>query len=111
VTTRTVLAIVLFGGLTGLVAATPGLMERTGKASARRARSEAQQRMDWPRENPPRPLPARPVSFPPYEIRKLANGLQVVLVSQNEQPAISIRMVVRAGAAEIDRAVAPLHLG
>ena len=25
--------------------------------------------------------------FPKYEIRKLANGLQVVLVSQNEQPA------------------------
>jgi zinc protease len=100
VTTKTVLAIVLFGGLSGLVAATPGLMERTGLAPAKRERSEAQQRMDWPRENPPRPLPARPVTFPPYEIRKLANGLQVVLVSQNEQPSISVRMVVRAGAAQ-----------
>ena len=47
---------------------------------------------NWPRENPPRPLPARPVTFPPYEIRKLANGLQVVLVSQNEQPSVSVRM-------------------
>ncbi len=57
------------------------------------------QTAQWPRENPPRPLPARAVTFPPYEIRKMANGLQVVLVSQNEQPAISIRMIVRAGAA------------
>jgi zinc protease len=57
------------------------------------------QATQWPRESPPRPLPARAVTFPPYEIRKLANGLQVVLVSQNEQPAISVRMIVRAGAA------------
>ena len=56
--------------------------------------------MEWPRQNPPRPLPARPVTFPPYEIRKLANGMQVVIVSQNEQPAISVRMIVRAGAAQ-----------
>jgi len=54
----------------------------------------------WPRESPPRPLAARPVSFPPYDIRTLANGLQVVLVSQNEQPSVSIRLLVRAGAAQ-----------
>jgi len=54
----------------------------------------------WPREAPPRPLPSRPVVFPKYEIRKLANGLQVVLVSQNEQPAISVRLIVKAGAAQ-----------
>ncbi len=54
----------------------------------------------WPREGPPRPLPAHPVVFPPYEIRKLANGLQVVLVSQNEQPSISVRLIIRAGAAQ-----------
>jgi predicted Zn-dependent peptidase len=29
----------------------------------------------------------------------MANGMQVVLVSQNEQPAISVRMIIRAGAA------------
>ena len=39
------------------------------------------------------------MTFPPYEIRKLANGMQVVLVSQNEQPVVSVRMIVRAGAA------------
>jgi len=54
----------------------------------------------WPSEGPPRALPARPVKFPPYEIRKLANGLQVVLVSHHEQPAVSVRMLIRAGAAQ-----------
>jgi hypothetical protein len=53
----------------------------------------------WPSERPPRPLAAKPVNFPPYEIRTLPNGLQVVLVSQNEQPAVSARMLIRAGAA------------
>lgn len=54
----------------------------------------------WPREFPPRPLAPRPVTFPPFEIKKLANGLTVVLVSQNEQPAVSVRMIFRAGAAQ-----------
>jgi len=54
----------------------------------------------WPREFPPRPLQPRPVTFPPFEVRTMANGLTVVLVSQNEQPAISVRMIVRAGAAQ-----------
>ncbi len=53
----------------------------------------------WPSEGPPRPLAAHPVKFPPYEIRTLANGLQVVLVSHHEQPVVSVRMLVRAGAA------------
>jgi len=29
----------------------------------------------------------------------MSNGMQVVLVSQNEQPALSVRMIIRAGAA------------
>lgn len=53
----------------------------------------------WPMERPPRPLAARDVDFPPYQIRTLPNGLQVVVVSHHEQPAISLRMLVRAGAA------------
>ena len=40
------------------------------------------------------------MTFPPYEIRKLPNGLQVVIVSHHEQPAVSVRMIVRAGAAQ-----------
>jgi len=54
----------------------------------------------WPTERPPRALEARPVKFPPYQIRKLPNGLQVVLVSHHEQPSVSVRMIVRAGAAQ-----------
>ncbi len=73
----------LFGVLTGLLAAQAGVSPQSS----------------WPRDNPPRPLPARPVTFPPYEIRKLPNGMQVVLVHQNEQPMVSVRMIIRAGAA------------
>jgi zinc protease len=62
--------------------------------------TSAQGMRSWPTEDPPRPLAARPVKFPPYEIRTLPNGLQVVLVSHHEQPAVSVRMIVRAGAAQ-----------
>src|SRR5688500_11440291 len=54
----------------------------------------------WPTEPPPRPLAAREVKFPPYEIRTLPNGLQVIAVSHHEQPSIAIRLLVRAGAAQ-----------
>ena len=55
---------------------------------------------NWPSERPPRPLPAREVKFPPYQMRTLANGLQVITVSHHEQPAVSMRMVVRAGSVQ-----------
>jgi zinc protease len=55
---------------------------------------------DWPAERPPRPLAARPVSFPSYEIKSLANGMKVVVVRQDEQPVVSLRLLVRAGAAQ-----------
>jgi len=54
----------------------------------------------WPSERPPRPLAEHPVKFPPYAVRTLANGLQVVAVSHHEQPAVTLRLLVRAGAAE-----------
>ncbi len=54
----------------------------------------------WPSESPPRPLPARSVAFPPYEVRTLPNGLQVVVVMHHEQPVVSVRLVVRAGCAQ-----------
>ena len=56
----------------------------------------AAQQRDWPTEAPPRPLPSRQVNFPPYEIRTLPNGMQVVAVLHHEQPAVSIRLLVRA---------------
>ncbi len=54
---------------------------------------------NWPTERPPRPLPAPSVKFPPYEMHTLANGLRVVIVQQHEQPSVTLRMVIRAGAA------------
>jgi zinc protease len=105
---KAIVTLGLFGALTAIVAAKPGftdrvkheVQDRLRDARSERTRGEgAQARVEWPREPPPRPLPARPVTFPPYEIRKLSNGMQVVLVSQNEQPVISVRMIVRAGAA------------
>ncbi len=54
----------------------------------------------WPTERPPRPLAARDVSFPPYRMKTLPNGLQVIAVSHHEQPAVSLRLIVRAGGAQ-----------
>jgi hypothetical protein len=54
---------------------------------------------EWPSESPPRPLPSRPVSFPPYELHTLPNGMQVMVVMHHEQPEVSMRLLVRAGAA------------
>jgi zinc protease len=56
--------------------------------------------IDWPTERPPGPLVARQVNFPPYQVRTLANGLQVIAVSHHEQPAVSIRLILRAGGAQ-----------
>lgn len=61
------------------------------------AASRPIERGAWPAEGPPRPLAARDVNFPPYEIRTLPNGLQVVAVLHHEQPVVSMRMIVRAG--------------
>jgi zinc protease len=60
----------------------------------------AAQQKNWPSERPPRPIAARDVKFPPYAVRTLANGLQVIAVSHHEQPAVSLRLLVRAGAAQ-----------
>ena len=62
--------------------------------------ASGQSARDWPAEGPPRPLPARQVKFPPYEVRTLANGMPVVTVLHHEQPAVSVRLLVRAGAAQ-----------
>ena len=64
------------------------------------AATASAQTASWPTERPPRPLPAREVKFPPYQINTLPNGLQVVAVSHHEQPAVTLRLIVRAGAAQ-----------
>ena len=78
---RTTAAVVLLGTLAGIA-----------PASA--------QVPDWPSERPPKPLAARDVKFPPYAPKTLANGLQVIAVSHDEQPSVSIRLMVRAGGAQ-----------
>jgi zinc protease len=52
----------------------------------------------WPLSLPPKPLPAKSVDFPPYEIKTLPNGLQVLVVLHHEQPSVSFRLLIRAGA-------------
>jgi zinc protease len=59
----------------------------------------AAQQTTWPSERPPRPLPSRPVSFPDFQLKTLSNGLQVLAVSQREQPSVSFRLLIRTGAA------------
>jgi len=63
------------------------------------AGSSFAQAPNWPNEFPPRPLPARDVNFPPYQMQTLPNGLQVIAVPHHEQPAVSMRMLIRAGSA------------
>jgi zinc protease len=54
----------------------------------------------WPSSSQPRTLKARDVTFPSYQTRTLPNGLSVVIVPHNEQPMVSLRLLVRAGAAQ-----------
>ena len=79
-----------------LLRATLVVVAAIGFASVNPATAQVR---DWPSERPPRPLPAREVKFPPYAMRTLGNGLQVVAVSHHEQPAVSLRLLVRAGGA------------
>ena len=55
------------------------------------------QTSQWPSEGPPPPLPAPEVRFPEYELRRLDNGLQVVVVAMHEQPVVNVHLLVRAG--------------
>ena len=63
------------------------------------ASAASAQTRDWPSERPPKPLAARDIKFPPYEVRTLPNGLQVVAVLHHEQPAVSMRLLIRTGTA------------
>ena len=74
-----------------------GVLLVLGLASATAAQTLRENQ--WPSSRPPRPGRAAEVKFPPYAIRTLPNGLQVIAVSHHEQPAISLRLLVRAGAA------------
>jgi zinc protease len=54
----------------------------------------------WPKMSMPAPLPARSISFPPYQLKTLSNGLQVLVVLHHEEPSVSFRLLVRAGAVQ-----------
>jgi zinc protease len=54
----------------------------------------------WPPSRPPAPLRPKSVDFPPYELKTLANGLQVLAVPHHEQPSVSFRLLIRAGAVQ-----------
>jgi zinc protease len=86
-----------FGAAVTLALLTAPAVATQGRPTS--ATTLAGQSPSWPSEGPPRPLPAREVRFPPYEIRMLPNGLQVVAVLHHEQPIVSMRMLVRAGGA------------
>lgn len=81
-----------------MLLAAAALAAPVGYAAAGDQRSERWK--SWPSSRMPAPTAARDVTFPPYEIRTLANGLRVVVVAHHEQPAVSMRMIVRAGAAQ-----------
>lgn len=70
-----------------------------GQASSP-VRTSVAQAPKWPSSTPPRPLAARDVPFPAYDVRTLPNGLRVVVVVHREQPAVSLRAIVQAGSAE-----------
>ncbi len=55
---------------------------------------------NWPSESAPRPLAPKEFKFPPYEIRTLSNGMQVMVILHHEQPAVTMRLLTRAGAAQ-----------
>ena len=55
---------------------------------------------NWPSESAPRPLAPKEFKFPPYEIRTLSNGMQVMAILHHEQPAVTMRLLTRAGAAQ-----------
>lgn len=74
------LASLLLVGLTGLLAAPAGLAAQQG----------------FPSKAPP-PLKPKPVHFPAVGRDTLANGLQLVVVENHEQPVVSVRLYLPAG--------------
>ncbi|MDP2481179.1 MAG: insulinase family protein [Candidatus Palauibacterales bacterium] len=75
-----VLASLLLLGMAGLLAVPAGLMAQQG----------------FPSKAPP-PLQPRPVHFPAVGRDTLANGLQLVVVENHEQPVVSVRLYLPAG--------------
>ena len=69
----------------------------SGAAQAPQPAGPSSSTTSWPIERMPPPLKARSVTFPPYDIQTLSNGMQVITVLHHEQPAVTMRLLVRAG--------------
>ncbi|HXF96299.1 MAG TPA: pitrilysin family protein [Gemmatimonadales bacterium] len=50
-------------------------------------------------ERPPAPGPLRPVQFPPFHERRLASGLDLVVIEHHEQPVVTATLSFPAGSA------------
>jgi zinc protease len=74
-----------------------GILSVSGSAQAPRPLGPPASTTSWPIERMPAPLRARSVTFPPYDIQTLSNGMQVITVLHHEQPAVTMRLLVRAG--------------
>ncbi len=48
-------------------------------------------------QSPPEPLPLDDIPFPAFEERLLANGADLIVVPHDEQPYVTVNLVVRAG--------------
>ena len=81
-----------------VTAGTPCALGVVGLVALALASPAVAQAPRWPSEGPPPPLLARKIHFSEYEIRQLDNGLKVVFVAAHEQPAVNVRLLVRAGA-------------
>ena len=51
-------------------------------------------------DRPPEAPPLDRIDFPPYETRTLDNGLRVFAMEHDEQPVLSVQLVIGAGAAD-----------
>ena len=72
----------------GLAQAAPAAAKPKPPATAKAAK-----------QTPPAPGPIREIRFPPFEQKTLENGLRVVVITQHEQPLVSLRMILNAGKA------------
>ncbi|PYQ54196.1 MAG: hypothetical protein DMF53_29870, partial [Acidobacteria bacterium] len=68
------------------------------KKAAPPAASKAMAKPSTP-ATPPPPAPAKEIRFPAFQEKTLANGLQLVVIEQHEQPLVSLRMLLNAGKA------------
>lgn len=60
---------------------------------------EAQRTDERARVQLPAPGPLKPVSFPEFQERRLANGAQVIIVENHKTPVVSLSLRIRSGSA------------